>query len=132
MPPEKAAVLVSAVADALFKIDLGGADAAAQVKRLFGSPAPGMIARAALDGSGGPLLSMQELPSAIDLTPDSQLLVATAARPKVGADNAVTVETGLIASSVFGRPTPRWFPLGTLAPRELKPPFRIGDVRVQP
>jgi hypothetical protein len=133
MPPERAAIFVSAVGDALFKIDLTAADAAAQARRLFGSPAPGMIVRAALDGSGGPLFSTAELPSAIDLSPDSQLVVATAARPKLDAAGAVTaIEAGVIAATVFGRPTPRFFPLVELAPRELRPPFYIGDVRVQP
>jgi len=133
MPPERAAIFVSAVRDALFKLDLGQPDAAGQAKRLFGSPAPGMIVRAALDGSGGPLFSTAELPSAIDLSPDSQLVVATAARPKLDAAGAVTtVEAGVIAATVFGNPTPRFFPLAELAPRALRPPFHIGDVRIQP
>src|SRR5207249_7368330 len=83
MPPDKAAVFVSSLHDAIFKladVDLGTPAGAKAVGNLWHPPQPGLMVRADITGGGGPLVSTPEILSAADLTPDAQLIVATAAR----------------------------------------------------
>jgi hypothetical protein len=136
MPPEKAAVFVTSLNDALFKlakIDLDSAAGAKAALELWKPPQPGMMVRADINGGGGPLFATRELLSAVDLTPDAQLILATAARVSLAPpEGKVVLEFGLIASPIWGSPQPSFLPLGPLAASELKPPFELGDVKIQP
>jgi hypothetical protein len=137
MPPEKAAVFVTSLHDALFKladVDLGTPAGAKAAAKLWHPPQPGILVRADINGGGGPLFTTAEILSAVDLTPDAQLLVATAARVSpVPATGAVVVDFGVTYAPIWRTPlTPLFVPLDKLDPNELKPPFLIGDVRIQP
>jgi hypothetical protein len=136
MPPDKAAVFISSIADGLFKLadgSLAGKGAAALVDKLWRPPHPGMIVRADINGGGGPLFASAQVLSSLDLTPDAQWVVATAARvAPAPATQSVVLEFGLMVSPVWGSPTPVFLSLGALDAGELKPPFALGDVRIQP
>ena len=82
-PPDKAAVFVTALNDAIFKLADVALDSPAggkAVAKLWHPPQPGMLVRADINGGGGPLFTTVEVVSALDLTPDAQLVVATSAR----------------------------------------------------
>jgi hypothetical protein len=136
MPPEKAAVFVSSVADNLFKladVTIGARGAYATVEKLWHPPKPGMLVRADISGGGGPLFAVPQILSSIDLTPDAQLIVATAARvAPAPATNSLVLEFGLTVAPLWGEITPLFLALGPLDPAELKPPFDFGEVRIQP
>ena len=137
MPPEKAAVFVSSLADALFKlgeVDLATPAGAKAAQKLWHPPQPGILARADINGGGGPLFTTAEILSSLDLTPDAQLLVATAVRlSPVPATGGVVLDFGVTYAPIWGTTiTPVFLPLDTLQPRELKPPFYLGDLRIQP
>lgn len=136
MPPEKAAVFVSTVADAFFKLaglELGTPAGAHAADKLWTRPQPGMMVRADVSGGGGPLFATSEIMSAIDLTPDAQRLLATAVRVSPApATNSVVLDFGVTTAPIWGTPTPLFLPLGTVSPSELKPPFQLGDLRIQP
>ncbi len=137
MPPDKAAVFVTALNDAIFKLaDVAletpaGAKAAA---KLWHPPQPGMLVRADINGGGGPLFSTVELLSAVDLTPDAQLVVATAARVSpVPATGGVVLDFGVTFAPIWATTiAPVFLSLGKIDAKEVKPPFLIGDVRIQP
>jgi hypothetical protein len=137
MPPDKAAVFVTSLANAMFKLrDLkldtpAGATAALN---LWHPPQPGILVRADINGGGGPLFTTAELPSAIDLTPDSQLLMTTSARVvPVPSTGGVMVDFGVTSAAIFSSTiTPSFLALDTLPLSELKPPFELGDIRIQP
>jgi hypothetical protein len=132
LPPDKAAVFISSVAGNLFKL----ADATfgpALVDKLWRPSRPAMIVRADINGGGGPLFLSPILMSSVDLTPDAQWVVATAARlAPAPLDQAVVLDFGVVYSPVWGSPTPTFVSLSTMAPGELKPPFVFGEVRIQP
>ena len=137
LPPEKAAVFVSSVNDALFKladVDLATTAAAKTVAKLWRPPQPGILVRADINGGGGPLFTTAEILSALDLTPDAQLLVATAARVSpVPSTGAVVLDYGVTFAPIWGATiTPVFLPLEKLNAAELKPPFPLGDLRIQP
>jgi hypothetical protein len=138
MPPEKAAVFVSSLSNALFKlheIDVTTPAGAKAALKLWHPPQPGIMVRADINGGGGPMFTTRELPSSLDLTPDAQLLVATAARlsPLPPPAEGVTLEFGVTYAPIFrSLPTPVFVPLAPLAGKELKPPFLVGEVRIQP
>ncbi len=136
MPPDKAAVFVTSVNDALFKLADLALDTTAGAKsaiKLWHPPQPGMMVRADINGGGGPLFSTPQIMSAVDLTPDSQLVLATAAQLSPGPNDSVfSFEFGVTISSIWGSPSPTFLQLGPLSPSELKPPFAIGDLRIQP
>ncbi|HEX9101137.1 MAG TPA: IPT/TIG domain-containing protein [Polyangia bacterium] len=137
MPPEKAAVFVTTVHDALFKLAEVALDTPAGAKavaKLWHPPQPGVLARADINGGGGPLFTTVEILSALDLTPDAQLLVATAARvTPVPATGGLALDFGVTYAPIWGAPiTPIFLPLEKLDAREVKPPFLIGDLRIQP
>jgi len=136
MPPEKAAVFVTSINDALFKLgklDLSTAAGAKAALELWKPPQPGIMVRADINGGGGPLFATRELPSALDLTPDAQLLVATAARVSPAPpEGKLVLDFGLIVSPIWGTPQPSFLSLGLLSPSELKPPFELGDLKIQP
>src|SRR5262249_59124103 len=70
MPPEKAAVFITAVNDALFKLsklDVGTSEGVKAAMELWKPPQPGMMVRADINGGGGPLFATRELLSAVDL-----------------------------------------------------------------
>jgi hypothetical protein len=90
-----------------------------------------MIVRADINGGGGPLFGTSQLVCSVDLTPDAQVVVATAARaapPGAGED----LTFGVVTAPLWGRPAPQFVPLGTLSADRLRPPFRLGDLRIQP
>ena len=136
MPPEKAAVFVTSLNDALFKLGelaVGTAAGAKAALKLWHPPQPGILVRADINGGGGPLFATPQIMSAVDLTPDAQLLLATAARVSpVPATDGVVLDFGVTVSPIWGAPTPLFLPLGPLTAAELKPPFHLGDVRIQP
>jgi hypothetical protein len=136
MPPDKAAVFASSVNDALFKladIQPTTPQGAQKAYDLWHPERPGQIVRCDINGGGGPLFQAPQILSAIDLTPDAQLLLATSARlaasPPTGG---VHIEFGVTASPVWGTPTPTFIPLGPLPANQLRPPFDFGDLRIQP
>jgi hypothetical protein len=134
MPPEKAAVFLTSVGDALFKlgdVQLETLAGGATALKLWSGPPPGIMVQADINGGGGPMFTTQELMSALDVTPDAQWVVATAAR-LLPAGVGVSVDFGVVVSRVFGARTPRFVPLGGLNVGEMKPPFAVGDVRIQP
>jgi hypothetical protein len=137
MPPEKAAVFVTALNDAIFKLADVAIETPAGAKsaaKLWHPPQPGMVVRGDINGGGGPLFTTVELLSAIDLTPDAQLVVATAARVSpVPATGGVVLDFGVTYAPIWGATiAPVFVSLGKLDAKELKPPFLIGDVRIQP
>jgi hypothetical protein len=134
MPPEKAAVFVTSVKDALFQLSemsFSGKDAAKQAGKLLGAPTPGMMVRGELNGGGGPMFTSPQLLSGVDLTPDSQWVVATAARV-ITATATPQFEFGVVAAPVWGSGSPIFVGLGPMEGKELKPPFLIGEIRIQP
>ncbi|HEY2746342.1 MAG TPA: hypothetical protein VGL86_17035, partial [Polyangia bacterium] len=135
MPPEKAAVFVTALNDALFKLADVALETPAGAKaagKLWHPPQPGMLVRADINGGGGPLFSTVELLSAVDLTPDAQLVVATAARvTPAPATGGVVLDFGVTWAPIWASViTPVFLSLGKLDAKEVKPPFLIGDVRI--
>lgn len=137
MPPEKAAVFVTSVNDALFKladVALDSPAGAKAVAKLWHPQKPGILVRADINGGGGPLFTTAEILSALDLTPDAQLLVATAARvAPAPATRSVALDFGVTYAPIWGATiTPVFLPLEKLNAREVKPPFLLGDLRIQP
>jgi hypothetical protein len=137
MPPEKAAVFVSSLNDALFKLADVALDTPAGAKavaKLWHPPQPGILVRADINGGGGPLFTTAEILSAVDLTPDAQLLVATAARvTPVPATGGIALDFGVTYAAIWGTTiTPVFLALEKLEAKELKPPFHLGDLRIQP
>lgn len=137
MPPDKAAVFVTSLNDALFKLADVALDTPAGAKavaKLWHPQKPGMLVRADINGGGGPLFTTAEILSAVDLTPDAQLLVATAARvTSVPATGGVVLDFGVTYAPIWGATiTPVFLPLDKLDARAVKPPFWIGDLRIQP
>ena len=60
-------------------------------------------------------------------------MVATAARVSPApATSSLVLDFGLMVSPIWGSPTPVFVSLGPLDPAELKPPFALGEVKVQP
>jgi hypothetical protein len=132
MPPEKAAVFISSVSGNLFKLAESTVGPAV-FEKLWRPARPAMIVRADINGGGGPLFASPHIMSSVDLTPDSQWVVATAARVAPSpATRSVVLDFGVMVSPVWGSPMPVFVSLGTLDPGELKPPFAIGEVRIQP
>ncbi|HZS38647.1 MAG TPA: hypothetical protein VFF06_17570 [Polyangia bacterium] len=137
MPPEKAAVFVTALADALFKLgelDLSTAAGAKAALKLWHPPAPGMMVRADINGGGGPLFTTPQIMAAVDLTPDAQLVVATSVRVSPApATDSVVLDFGVTVSPIWGTPEPLFLSFGPLrGSSSLKPPFRLGEVKIQP
>jgi hypothetical protein len=137
LPPEKAAVFVTTVNDALFKlagVDLGSAAGARAARKLWHPPQPGGMVRADINGGGGPMFTTPEVMSALDLTPDAQLIVATAARVEpAAAKGGLTLAFGVTFAPIWGSSVaPVFLSLDKLPPAELAPPFAIGDIRIQP
>jgi hypothetical protein len=138
MPPDKAAVFVSSVNDALFKLadmNLATAAGAKSAAKLWHPPNPGIMVRADINGGGGPLFATGEIMSSLDLTPDAQLVVAVAARvkPEPGPSGVATTELGVVYAPIFrAQPTATFLPLGNLSPAQVKPPFNFGSLRIQP
>lgn len=137
MPPEKAAVFVSSISDGLFKLGDLAVDTAPGAKaaqKLWHPAKPAIMVRGDINGGGGPLFTTAEIDSSLDLTPDAQLLVATAARlSPVPSTGSVLIDFGITYAAIWGTTiTPVFLPLARLAPSELKPPFHFGDIRIQP
>jgi hypothetical protein len=136
MPPEKAAVFVTSLNDALFKLSKLDLTTEAGVKaalELWKPPQPGMMVRADINGGGGPLFATKEILGSVELTPDAQLVLATAARVSPAPpEGKVVLDFGVVASPIWGSPTPTFMPLSKLSAAELKPPFELGDVKIQP
>jgi hypothetical protein len=136
MPPEKAAVFVTSLNDTLFKLgemDLATPAGARDSVKLWRGPLPGIMVRADVSGGGGPLFTAPQILSALDLTPDSQLVAATAARvapPSTG--EGVLLEFGVSWAPIWGTPSPSFLSLAPLAASALKPPFALGELRIQP
>jgi hypothetical protein len=136
LPPDKAAVFFTTVADVFFKLADIALDTPAGTKALqkLGHPLPGIMVRGDINAGGGPLFTTAEVDSSVDLTPDAQLLVATAARiTPVPSTGGVVVDFGITYAAIWSSTiTPVFLALDKLKPAELKPPFHFGDVRIQP
>jgi hypothetical protein len=135
IPPEKAAVFVSAIHDGLLKlgdIDVTKPAGAKAALDLWKMPKPGMLVRADITGGGGPLASTAEILSAIDVTPDARLLVAAAVHVAAGEAGALKLDFGVVSCQALANPTPTFIPLGPAAAADLKPPFATTELRVQP
>ncbi len=138
MAPEKAAVFVSSLNDALFKLadlDLATSTGGKKALQLWHPPEPGIMVRADINGGGGPLFTTREILSSIDLTPDAQLIVATAARVAARPDitGGLQLDFGVSYAPIFKSNVPPVFvPLAPLDEKTLKPPFHLGAVRIQP
>lgn len=136
LAPENAAVFVTGVQSSLFKLEglalAREADAKKAAAMWRGAGQPGMLVRTDASGGGGPLFSSAALLTGLDLTPDSQLLVAVAAR--VGtANDTLTVEGGIVTTPLWTKThTPTFISLGQLKSDLVRPPFRLGEVRIQP
>jgi hypothetical protein len=136
LAPEAAAVFVTGVQPGLFKLDGLALAREADVKKAValwrGAPQAGMLVRTDVNGGGGPLFQTPELLTGVDLTPDSQLLVAVGARVAT-ANDTLTVEGGVVTTRLFTKThTPTFIPLGPLKTDLVRPPFRLGEVRIQP
>ena len=139
MPPEKAAVFVTvAERRALQAGRRSTLDTPAGAKaalKLWHPPQPGMMVRADINGGGGPLFATPRASSRrVDLTPDAQLHRGHRGARLAGAGDGrrgarlrrdLRAHLGLADTPVF-------LPLGPLAAPELKPPFELGDLRIQP
>jgi hypothetical protein len=91
------------------------------------------MVRADVSGGGGPLFTAPQILSAIDLTPDAQLIAATATKvspPSTG--EGLVLEFGVVWSSIWGNPSPTFLSLSPEPAAELKAPFQLGDLRIQP
>lgn len=136
IPPEKAAVFLTTVNDAMFRlssIDMTRADGTRQAMRLWNPPQPGQVARGDIAGGGGPLFLTNQVLSSLDVTPDAQLILAVAAQltPSPKKDE-VAIDLGLTITPVWGSRQVKFIPLGALKPSLLRPPFHFGEVRIQP
>jgi hypothetical protein len=136
IPPEKAAVFITTVNDAMFRlssISVGEGDGVKQAMRLWNPPQPGQVARGDISGGGGPLFMTAQVLSSLDVTPDAQLILAVAAQltpsPKKGE---ASIDFGLTITPAWGSRQLKFLPLGTLKPSLLRPPFHFGEVRIQP
>jgi hypothetical protein len=137
MPPEKAAVFVASLNDVIFKlatIDVATPDGQKAALKLWHPPQPSILVRADINGGGGPLYTTADLESSLDLTPDAQLLVTTAARVRPAeTGGGLALDFGVIFTPIWGTAvTPSFIPLEKLSGKELRPPFFFGEVRIQP
>jgi hypothetical protein len=137
LPPERAAVFITGVPPALFQLEgLALAREADQKKAAAlwrREPQPGMLVRADVNGGGGPLFGSPNLLTGVDLSPDAQLILASGCRVNATADGHLTVEAGVAFTPLWTRTfNPTFIALGPLSPELLRPPFRLGEVRIQP
>jgi hypothetical protein len=125
--PEVATIYLSAVKDMLLDLKNGVVDLP-RLKKLLGPPNAGMVARAELGGvGGGPVATTRELLGALVVPPDHRRALAIAARAGESA-----LELGLASVSLDGRASVQFAPLGPLAPAAVHPPFRLGELAIQP
>jgi hypothetical protein len=133
IPPEKAAVFISGVNANLFQIGNGATAAGARKIEAVLKPnlTPGMMIRADINGGGGPMFSTQQVVSSVDLTPDAQTIVATGVRA-VARGGDVEVSFGVVTCALWGKPEPRFVPLEPVGAEQIRPPFHLGQIRIQP
>ncbi|HJZ86481.1 MAG TPA: IPT/TIG domain-containing protein [Polyangia bacterium] len=136
IPPEKAAVFITGVQSALFQLAGVALATPAGVKKadalLRPIAQPGMIVRANINGGGGPLFATPQVLSSVDLTPDAQVLIATACRAVPGGDGQLDLSFGVVSAALWGKPSPKFIPLEKVSAEQFRPPFRLGQVRIQP
>jgi hypothetical protein len=137
VPPEKAAVFVTSLNDALFKladIDLRTPQGAKAAAKLWHPPLPGIMVRADINGGGGPLFATGDIMASLDLTPDAQVVLATTARvTQIPSTGGVVTDFGVTFAPIWGaQPTPIFLPLANLEPAAVTPPFNFGSLRIQP
>jgi DNA-binding beta-propeller fold protein YncE len=134
-PPDKAAVFMTTIDPQMFQLaalDLFQAEGREKaVACLKPIAEPGMLARTNLEGGGGPLFSVGSVLSALDVSPDSQVLVATTSVFHTES-NRLTLEFGVTVTPLWGAVKPRYVKLAEMQPDAFKPPFSIGHVRIQP
>jgi len=137
LPPERAAVFITGVQPALFKLDGLALAREADEKKAAAlwrqSVQPGMLVRVDVNGGGGPLFATASLLTGVDLTPDSQLILASACRVDIDQAGRLSVEAGVAYTGLWARTfSPTFVPLTKLSTELLRPPFRLGEVRIQP
>jgi hypothetical protein len=123
--PESATVYLAAAKSALFELRAGPIDET-RLHHLFGAGGAGMIARGELGSAGGPVATTAEMLGAITIPAGGDRALALALR--VGE----TVEIGVMSVPLDGRPGAVFTPLAPFAPRDVHPPFALGDLTVQP
>jgi hypothetical protein len=123
--PESATVYIAAAKSALFELRAGPIDDA-RLHHLFGAGGAGMVARGELGSAGGPVATTAEMLGAITIPAGGERALALALRVDP------IVEIGVMSVPLDGRPGAVFTPLAPFAPRDVHPPFAIGDLAVQP
>ncbi len=126
LAPEAATVYISAVKDALFELKKTPADAA-RLRKLLGPPNAGMIARAELSTGGGPIATTRELLGAFVLQESGQRVLALGLRATETA-----FELGVTSVSLDGQARVQFTPLDAVDPAQVRPPFALGALAIQP
>ena len=94
---------------------------------------PGMLVRTNVDGGGGPLFTVPSILSSVDLSPDSQVLLATTCLIRIeGGAKGLALEFGLTVTPLWGDIRPHFVKLADMKVDAFRPPFSIGHVRIQP
>jgi hypothetical protein len=124
--PETATIFVTAIKDALLELKSGTIDLA-RVKKLLGPPNAGMIARAELGAGGGPVATTKQLLGALVVPPGNREAIALA----VQAEESALV-LGIAQVSLDGQARVKFAPLAPIDPANIHPPFRLGDLALQP
>lgn len=137
VPPANAAVFISVHDSKLLQLARYRLDRKAglrqAVRMLQGLSPLGTLVRADLEGRGGQLFDSPTLLGSVEVTSDSQLLLAAGVQVEAKAKPlALRLVYGLTVARVFGEPRPRFLPLDEVDPESLARPFELGEVRVQP
>jgi hypothetical protein len=124
--PEAATIYVTAIKDALLELKSGKIDFA-RVRKLLGPPNAGMIARAELGSGGGPVATTKQLLGALVVPPGNREAIALAVQA-----NEAALQLGVAQVSLDGQAHVRFAPLAPIEPALIHPPFRLGDLALQP
>jgi hypothetical protein len=94
-----------------------------------------MLVRTDIEGGGGPLFSAPTVLSAVDLSPDSLVALATGCKidvQKGGGSGGFALEFGVTITPLYGKIVPRFVKLAEMNASAFQPPFTLGHVRIQP
>lgn len=124
--PEAATVFLTAAKNAVFELKRGDADLE-RVRKAFAGGDTGGIARAELGGGGGPVATSGDLLGPIVMPAGDKRAVTLALHVSDAG-----VEVGLDDVRLDGTPSVRFLSLGSLAAKQVRPPFLFGDLAIQP